>query len=121
MLCLLAFDVQIITALRRKEYHLVKGTLSRLNHHLPWQLGDWAYVGLRWTDDIEKIEYPQPHSFNLQIPLTTVTMVIKEAVTRLKDIASYGRDAQSFQLSLDEKRETKDAMKKTWIELSGWL
>lgn len=121
MLYLLVFDVQIITALRRKECHLVKGTLSRLNHHLPWQLGDWAYLGLRWSNGIGKIEYPQPHGLNLQIPLITVTMVIKGAVTGLKDIASYGRNAQSFHLGLEETRETKDAMKKTWIELSGWL
>lgn len=121
MLYLLAFDVQIIAALRRRESHLGKGTLSRSNHHLPWQLGDWAYLGLRWSDGLGKIEYLQPHGLNLQIPLITVTIVLTGAFAGLKDIASYGRNAQSSHLGLDETRETKAAMKKTWTGLLGWL
>lgn len=50
---------------------------SRLNCHLPWQLG------LRLSDDIEESYYPQPHSLNLQIPLITVTIFIKGAVKGL--------------------------------------
>lgn len=54
------------------------------------------------------------------MPLITVTIFIKEAVTGLKDIASYGRSVHPFHLGLERtKRKRKHAVKKTRIGSGG--